>query len=81
MSLERGHRSRAARRTGAGESTLYELLLTRPCVWLDANADVLCLVLTNAFVVPTISAHTKDGQAPYHMVFAIECLTKEDDRE
>ena len=34
--------------------------------WLDANADVLCLVLTNAFVVPTISAHTQDGQAPYH---------------
>ena len=65
MSLERGHRSRAARRTGAGESTLYELLLTRPCVWLDANADALCLVLTNAFVVPTISAHTRDGQAPY----------------
>ena len=50
----------------SGSLILYELLLTRPCVWLDANADVLCLVLTNAFVVPTISAHTQDGQAPYH---------------
>eukprot|EP01043_Picozoa_sp_COSAG02_P095100 COSAG02_NODE_31488_length_532_cov_3.364896_1_plen_32_part_10 len=32
------------------------MLPTRPCEWLDANADALCLVLTNAFVVPTISA-------------------------